>query len=60
LCIQIKYGNEKKNSEKMQADVNGARAISFICVEPFFYITGTNKNKNKIVTIVTIILSVRY
>jgi hypothetical protein len=44
----------------MQADVNGARAISFICVEPFFYITGTNKNKNKIVTIVTIILSVRY
>jgi hypothetical protein len=44
----------------MQADVNGARVISFICVEPFLYITGINKNKNKIVTIVTIILSVRY
>ena len=44
----------------MQADVNGARVISFICVEHFLYITGTNKNKNKIVTIITIILSVRY
>ena len=42
----------------MQADVNGARVISFICVEPFLYITGTNKNKS--VTITTIILSVRY